>query len=139
MLSPIELLGLTPRLRIVGLRTRVIAGEVETYTPQRRKQPRNTEQRRKTDRAYRERNRERVRIQARAGQKRRHLRDPDGYRAYHRKRMSGKQLKANYAPAEWERRKEMQRAARARRDADPIYRAARLAKQRAGWHARKTA
>lgn len=139
LLSPIELLALTPRRRIVGKRTRVVQGEVvEICMPQRRKQKHNAERRRESDRAYRERNKERVRAASNASQKRRYLRNAEAIRAYYRERMKGKQLKANYSPEQWQRRLDQHRASKERRDAmDPAYRTARLAKQLAYYYAKR--
>lgn len=69
---------------------------------------------------------------------RRYWQDPEKFRAYSRAKMKGKQTKASMAPEAWRRRLDMARAAQAKRDQDPNYRAARLAKQRAYYHARKS-
>lgn len=68
---------------------------------------------------------------------RRYWKAPEKFRALSRQRMKGKQTKASMTPEQWRRRLDMHKAAKAKRDADPLYRAARLAKARAYYHARK--
>lgn len=65
--------------------------------------------------------------------------DPEKARAAARERMKGKQSKAAMTPEAWRRRLDMGNEGKRRRDADPAYRVARLAKQLAYYHSRKVA
>ena len=133
-LNPMELLGLTPPIRIKGEGVKVIEGEVKKRRPRRTKQVIDPAKKREYNRRWQEKDPEHARLVRLAGAKRYYWKDVEKSRAYHRKRQAGKQLKANYTPEEWRRRLDMSLAARRRREErNPAAREERLSRGRAYW------
>lgn len=136
-ISATELLGILPPRRIVGRVTKVVEGRVETYIGGWRNKAQSKAKRNAASRRYYWTHVEQIRKKSSERNKKKYWSNPEKWRAYHRKRMAGKLLREQMTPEQWRRRLDLHKAAKEKRDQDPAYRAARLAKQREYWHAKK--